>query len=155
MSSADQAFEVRRDGGGEHRIVAGIDGSASSLRALEWAARQAELTDATLEVIAAWEWPSALGWSSIPNNYDPQQDTRKELESLITPLRAAHPHLEVTSKIVEGHPAPVLVEESRGADLLVVGSRGHGAFVGMLIGSTSEHCVANAACPVVVFRGNA
>jgi nucleotide-binding universal stress UspA family protein len=55
-------------------------------------------------------------------------------------------------KLVEGHPAPVLIQESSGADLLVVGSRGHGEFIGMLIGSTSEHCVANAHCPVVVVR---
>jgi nucleotide-binding universal stress UspA family protein len=76
------------------------------------------------------------------------------LEPILVTLRAAHPNVVVTTKIVEGHPAPVLINASRGASLLVVGSRGHGEFVGMLIGSTSEHCVANAACPVVVLRRN-
>jgi nucleotide-binding universal stress UspA family protein len=137
------------------RIVAGIDGSAASLRALEWAARQAELTGARLEIVVAWEWPNTFGWSAIPNDYNPELDAQLLLEPLVATLRAAHPDVPISTKVVEGHPAPVLVNESRGADLLVVGSRGHGEFVGMLIGSTSEHCVANSACPVVVFRENA
>jgi nucleotide-binding universal stress UspA family protein len=135
-----------------HRIVVGIDGSPASLLALEWAARQAELTNSLLEIVAAWEWPTGFGWTAIPEGYDPATDTEKVLEPVLSSLRVAHPRVMLKQKIVEGHPAPVLVKESRGADLLVVGSRGHGEFVGMLIGSTSEHCVANAACPVVVFR---
>lgn len=155
MSSEDRANEVQNVSTEEyHRIVAGVDGSAASLRAIEWAARQAELTGATLEVVAAWEWPNSFGWSVMPSEYNPEQDAQGLLESLVAALRKSHPHAKVTWKVVEGHPAPVLVNESRGADLLVVGSRGHGEFIGMLIGSTSEHCVANAACPVVVFRHN-
>jgi nucleotide-binding universal stress UspA family protein len=128
-----------------HRIVAGIDGSPASVTALEWAARQAEYTKSDLEVVAAWEWPTSFGWSFIP-------DLATTLEPIIASLKRTHPDVVIVSKIVEGHPAPVLIHESVGADLLVVGSRGHGEFVGMLIGSTSEHCVANAACPVVVIR---
>lgn len=156
MSADVRTNEVAStDGEGARRIVAGIDGSPASLRALEWAARQAELTDATLEVVVAWEWPNSFGWSAIPNDYNPALDAEKLLETLLATLRVRHPDVPITSKVVEGHPAPVLVNESQGADLLVVGSRGHGEFVGMLIGSTSEHCVANSACPVVVFRENA
>ena len=70
-------------------------------------------------------------------------------------LRAEHPGLVVDPRIVEGHPAPVLVETSKDADLLVVGSRGHGEFVGMLIGSVSAYCVTNAHCPVLVYRSKA
>jgi nucleotide-binding universal stress UspA family protein len=138
----------------DHRIVTGIDGSTASLSALEWAARQAERTNASLEVVAAWEWPTNFGWSFIPDGYDPAGDLSRMLESVLATLHEAHPDLVVTTKIVEGHPAPVLINESVGADLLVVGSRGHGEFVGMLIGSTSEHCVAHAACPVVVIRSH-
>jgi nucleotide-binding universal stress UspA family protein len=54
--------------------------------------------------------------------------------------------------VLEGHPAPVLLELAKDADLLVVGSRGHGQFTGMLIGSVSEHVVSHASCPVVVVR---
>ncbi len=136
----------------ERRIVVGIDGSDASLAALEWAARQAEFIDASLHVVAAWEWPTSFGWSLIPEGFDPAGDAKGMIDPLITALRAAHPRIDVVAKIVEGHPAPVLIQESSGAELLVVGSRGHGEFVGMLIGSTSEHCVANARCPVVVFR---
>lgn len=138
-----------------HRIVVGIDGSPSSVSALQWAVRQAELTHGSLEIVATWDWPASFGWSSIPEGYDPASDLKKMIDPLIAGLRASHPQVTMESKIVEGHPAPVLIEESKGADLLVVGSRGHGEFVGMLVGSTSEHCVANASCPVVVIRGNA
>ena len=138
-----------------HRIVAGIDGSPASVAALEWAVRQAEYTKSDLEVVAAWEWPTSFGWSFIPDGYDPAGDLAKTLEPIVAKLKSAHPDVVIVSKIVEGHPAPVLIHESVGADLLVVGSRGHGEFVGMLIGSTSEHCVANAACPVVVIRNRA
>jgi nucleotide-binding universal stress UspA family protein len=138
-----------------HRIVVGIDGSEASLSALEWSARQAEYTDAALEIVAAWEWPTSYGWPVIPNGYDPSGDVREMIEPILSSLQAAHPHIAITCKIVEGHPAPLLIKESIGAELLVVGSRGHGEFVGMLIGSVSEHCVANAACPVVVFRRKA
>jgi len=137
------------------RIVVGIDGSPASLSALEWAVRQAEFTGASVEVVAAWEWPTSFGWSLIPEGYDPATDLQNMIDPLLSALRTNHPQVSMEAKVVEGHPAPVLIKESKGAELLVVGSRGHGEFFGMLIGSTSEHCVANAACPVVVFRGNA
>lgn len=155
MSSELQSKETTENGSdGRQRIVAGIDGSPASLNALEWAVRQAELTNASLEIVSSWEWPASFGWSLIPEGYDPATDLQKMVDQLLTSVRANHPKVSITAKIVEGHPAPVLINESKGASLLVVGSRGHGEFVGMLIGSTSEHCVANAACPVVVFRGN-
>jgi nucleotide-binding universal stress UspA family protein len=63
--------------------------------------------------------------------------------------------VKVSTVIVEGHPAAELLDQSAGADLLVLGSRGHGAFAGMLLGSVSEHCLAHASCPVVVVRHSA
>jgi nucleotide-binding universal stress UspA family protein len=135
------------------RIVAGFDGADSSLHALSWAARQAVLTDSTLEVVMTWEWPSSYGWAvPIPDDFDPEADTRKVLDAAIAGAQAEYPGLKVEGRLINGHPAPVLVEASKGADLLVVGSRGHGEFVGMLIGSVSEYCVTNAHCPVLVHR---
>ena len=58
----------------------------------------------------------------------------------------------VLARVVEGSPARSLLDISKGADLLVLGSRGHGPFVGMLLGSVSEYCAAHATCPVVVVR---
>ncbi len=138
-------------GGG--RIVVGIDGSPPSLDALSWAARQADLTGSTLEIVMTWEWPASYGWAApVPTDFDPEEDVRKALEDAVASVRAAYPDLSIDPRVVSGHPAPILVEASKGADLLVVGSRGHGEFVGMLIGSVSEYCATNAHCPVVVFR---
>ena len=156
MSSVQQASQQSDpDSKKSRRIVVGIDGSNASLLALEWAARQAEFTGASLEIVASWEWPTSYGWSVVPGGYDPSSDLHKMIEPILETLRVAHPRVDVQAKIFEGHPAPVLIRESIGAELLVVGSRGHGEFVGMLIGSVSEHCVANASCPVVVFREKA
>ena len=137
-------------------IVAGFDGSAASLEALAWAARQADLTGSTLQIVMTWDWPSSYGWAvPIPTDFDPEKDVQEAVDTAIAGLRAEHPDLVVDTRLVEGHPAPVLVEASKNADLLVVGSRGHGEFVGMLIGSVSAHCVTNAHCPVLVYRGKA
>ncbi len=133
------------------KIVAGIDGSVPSMHALEWAARQAELTGAALEVVMTWEWPTSYGWvAPWPEGWDPSAEVSKLLETATNDLHSAHPDLVVTARVLEGHPAEQLVEVSREADLLVLGSRGHGEFVGMLIGSVSEHCAAKAHCPVVI-----
>jgi nucleotide-binding universal stress UspA family protein len=135
------------------RIVVGVDGSASSLDALTWAARQAALTSAGLEVVMTWEWPGSYGWTvPVPDDFDPESSVRRTLEEALATVRAAHPGLDIEGKVVNGHPAPVLVEASKHADLLVVGSRGHGEFVGMLIGSVSEYCAGHATCPVLVYR---
>jgi nucleotide-binding universal stress UspA family protein len=144
MSSQPETF---------HRIVVGIDGSPSSLAALEWASNYAELTGATLEVLMTWEWPTSYGWSlPIPSGYEPGHDAAKALDEILEPRRREHPNITLQSAVLEGHAAPFLVKASQGADLLVVGSRGHGEFAGMLLGSVSEHCVTNAHCPVLVVR---
>ncbi|HUZ40687.1 MAG TPA: universal stress protein [Acidimicrobiales bacterium] len=156
MTSPESTLNAAGEGSSTPpRIVVGSDGSSSSILALEWAARQAEYLHATLEIVAAWEWPANFGWSVLPGGYDPAGDLEKMLDPLVESLQVAHPDVAISAKVVEGHPAPVLIKESVGAELLVVGSRGHGEFVGMLIGSTSEHCVAHAACPVVVIRSHA
>ncbi len=139
----------------DRRIVVGVDGSGSSQRALAWAARQGELTGATLDVVIAWEWPISSG-AVVPilSGWDPKAEAQKRLDETVDAVRAAHPAVTVRARTVEGHPAPVLVEASADAELLVVGSRGYGEFAGMLLGSVSEHCVTHAHCPVVVVRGD-
>ena len=137
------------------KIVVGHDGSASSQRALSWAARQAVLTGSTLEIVMTWEWPTSYGWAvPVPTDFDPESDIQKVLDSAVAGVLSEHPGLRVEPRLINGHPAPVLVEASKDADLLVVGSRGHGEFVGMLIGSVSEHCATNAHCPVLIHRAH-
>jgi nucleotide-binding universal stress UspA family protein len=136
-----------------HRIIVGIDGSDQSMKALIWAAGQAALTNSTLEVVTTWEWPSSYGWAlPLPPEYSPKSEAEKLLDDAVAQLGETHPDLDVRTAVKEGRPAPILTEASRTADLLVVGSRGHGEFTGMLLGSVSEHCVTNAHCPVVVIR---
>lgn len=131
-----------------------MDGSDSSRRALEWAAHQAALTEASVEAIITWEWPNSFGWAPpYPDGWNPATDAKKVVDEVIEPLSQRYPSVPMSGRVLEGHPAPILVEESRGAELLVVGSRGHGEFAGMLLGSVSEHCVSNAHCPVLVLRG--
>ncbi len=138
-------------------IVVGVDGSEGSLEALRWAGRQATLTRASLHVVTAWAFPEhrtpfgiVFDLESIA---DPTARARKELDRAITATLGSHTDFEVRADVVPGDEAPVLLDAARGADLLVVGSRGLGSFAGMVLGSVSERCVRHAECPVVVVRG--
>jgi nucleotide-binding universal stress UspA family protein len=143
-------------------IVVGIDGSEDSKDALRWAARQAELTATPVTAVMAWQLPVTFGtvWQ-MPATYgrshdlsqvDFSADAKKTLDAALEEVLGAGAHVPLTPQLVNGHPAPVLIEASRHAALLVVGRSGHGGFAGMLIGSVSQHCVSHAACPVVVVR---
>ncbi len=136
-------------------IVVGVDGSEPSKDALRWAARQAEVTGASLRVVMSWEIPSMAYWAPLPENLDFEKQTSEALHQTIVEVLGEEPAVPIEEVVVEGHPAPVLLDRSHEADLLVVGSRGHGAFTGMLLGSVSEHVVSHAACPVVVVRHRA
>jgi nucleotide-binding universal stress UspA family protein len=134
-------------------IVVGVDGSDSSIRALGWAAGQAKLTGASLTVVTTWEFPPTFGWSPpYPSDFDPNRDARAALQKNVDAVLGPDPDLAVELEVVEGHPAFVLTDKAAGAELLVVGSRGHGAFAGMLLGSVSEYCASHAPCPVVIVR---
>jgi nucleotide-binding universal stress UspA family protein len=135
------------------RIVVGVDGSDSSMAAVRWGAEQAALLGAELELVTAWEWPLNYGAPMLlPDDFNPEKDAMALLDEAEAAARQGHLDLRVHKRVREGHPAPVLVAASEGATMLVVGSRGHGAFVGMVLGSVSEHCVTSAKCPVLVIR---
>lgn len=136
----------------ENLIVVGVDGSASSREALRWAAGQAELTGGSLRVVMAWFWPVVSGYAPPPPEMDLARDAEVVVDGLVADVLGDSPGAPVEKRVVEGAPAAVLVEASSEAALLVVGSRGHGAFAGMLLGSVSAHCVSHARCPVVVVR---
>ncbi len=141
-------------------VVIGVDGSAESVGALKWAATYAAATGATLTAVLSWHYPAAAGPAPIgkapkPISDEIRAEMQETLDKVLTEVFGTPAPEKVQTKVAYGHPAPVLVEESQDADLLVVGHRGHGAFTGMLVGSVSMHCVANAGCPVVVVRGRA
>ncbi len=134
-------------------IIIGMDGSQSSREALHWAVEQAKVTGATLEAVMAWESPIPWGRTpTLPPGQDPEDETRKLLAEAVESVLGPHSAHDVHEVVVEGHAAPTLIAASEHADLLVVGSRGHGAFAGMLLGSVSQHCATNARCPVVIVR---
>ena len=134
-------------------IVVGFDGSEHAKTALTWALRQAELTGARLVAVTCWEYPMNFGWvPPFPSDFRPDEDARRMLDEAIEQAQIGHGHLDVDRVVVEGNPAQVLLDTAKGADLLVLGTRGHGGFTGLLLGSVSEYCVAHAGCPVVVVR---
>jgi|SRR5271165_239373 len=138
-------------GTSEHFIVVGVDGSEPSLAALKWAARQARLTGAELWAVTSWEISTTSGWApTFPTDYDPQAIAKEVLDRAILDTLGPSPDIPLHRLVEEGHAAPVLLKTANGADLLVVGSHGHGAFAGMLLGSVSAHVAGHAPCAVVV-----
>ena len=144
---------------GIDQIVVGVDGSDSSRKALAWAYDEAGHHGATLLVVSTWEPPTVPMtppyWNLTPEEYgdQPRQEVLQRLERFTSELVPKDPAVDVRTSVEEGkNPAKVLIERSKEADLVVVGSRGHGGFVGMLLGSVSQHLVAHAECPVVVVR---
>jgi nucleotide-binding universal stress UspA family protein len=136
-----------------HRTVVGVDGTAASLAALDWAAARAASTGSTVVAVAVWEWPRGFGQAVlIPSDYDPAGDAESMVRTAVDEARRRHPDVGFLPMAVEGRAADVLVEASRGADLLAVGSRGHGEVAGLLVGSVSEHCATHAHSPVLVVR---
>ncbi|TVS87014.1 universal stress protein [Mycobacterium helveticum] len=133
-------------------MVVGVDGSPGSEGALRWAAKQAQLTGAELHAITSWQTPSAYGYYVDYSDADAAAEAQKTLEQVISKSLGTPPSVPVVTSVVKGQPAEVLVEASRSAELLVVGSRGRGTFTAMLLGSVSQHCVQHAACTVVVVR---
>jgi nucleotide-binding universal stress UspA family protein len=138
----------------EHRIVVGVDGSPSSRQALRWAVRQAALTGSVVDAVIAWHDPSSYGgygWLVADTSY--AEPAAKTLSETVGSTIPADSSVTVRQRVVAGNPARVLLDAADGADLLVVGSRGHGGFAGMLLGSVSQHCVHHSTCPVLVIRG--
>jgi nucleotide-binding universal stress UspA family protein len=147
----------REEPAGEVRgtdIVVGVDGSPSSKAALRWALAQARRTGARVQAVTSWEFPAYYGMGAVLPYEDFAATAGKILsESVQEALEADAPGVLVLETVVHGHPAQTLIDMSAHAALLVVGSRGHGAFTGTLLGSVSQRCAQHAHCPVVVVRG--
>jgi nucleotide-binding universal stress UspA family protein len=137
-------------------IVVGVDGSPGSRKALAWAAAEAATHGSDLHVVNAWEhtlMPPA-GSVTVSEHYvpDDSQRTSDDLVRVIKEELGEEPPVVVQPLVRQGRPAKVLIEESTDADLLVVGTRGHGGFAGLVLGSVSQHVAAYAKCPVAVIR---
>jgi nucleotide-binding universal stress UspA family protein len=146
------------------RIVVGLDGSPGSRAALALAHQEARLRGAALHAVHVWRIPLGL---SLPEpsvaGHAPvsvadldrlaerfRQQANELLEQMLVEELGQEPEVEVRREVVEANPAEALIEAARGADLLVVGSRGLGGFRGLLLGSVSQHVAQHAPCPVAI-----
>jgi len=137
----------------ERRIVVGVDGSVPSKAALAWAVKQARLTGAAVEAVIAWEFPVTYGYPApVPSGIDYAGIAAEVVADAIAEVSGPGEPVTIRSTVAAGNPARVLLDASAGAELLVVGSRGHGGFTEALLGSVGQHCVHHATCPVVVIR---
>lgn len=133
------------------RIVVGVDGSDSSIAALRWGARIASALSLDLQVVAVWQYPVMALDTFYPfEGPSPQEETEKILTDAIATVFDGKPPLSLTTVVRSGPVARTLIEQSEGAEMLVVGSRGHGGFVGLLLGSVSATVAEHAHCPVLV-----
>lgn len=138
-------------------IVVGIDGSESALEAAVWAAKAAERQGKSLTILAAYETQAAAYAPALVIPQDVIDIIRKEAEENVhtaaAKARTTAPSVDVTGKVVEGRPSPVLIDASHDAALVVVGSRGLGGVRGLFLGSVGVDVAAHAASPVVVYAG--
>ncbi len=162
--TADPSTDVTDVAAAAGRIVVGIDGSTGSAAALHWAVEEAQLRGAEVHAVMAWQQPVAIGAASgltlgmdpaigaefvLAAAADAEAEAEAEAASLVAKAGEASDVL-IVCEALEGYPAKTLIRAAEGADLLVVGTRGHGGFVGALVDSVSHYVVAHATCPVVV-----
>ncbi|MEU8298528.1 universal stress protein [Micromonospora sp. NPDC048909] len=153
----DRAGPAERAVTGE-QILVGYDGSPDAAFALKWALDEASRSGRPVRLAYVFEWLTVVGWlgPGVAPGAWPDETARREVEELVrraaAEAAAAHPDLDVTGEVFDGPPALVLQEHSAQAALLVLGSRGHGGFGGLLAGSTAVAVTAHAHCPVVVLR---
>ncbi|MGH7761490.1 MAG: universal stress protein [Candidatus Dormibacteraceae bacterium] len=145
-------------------VVVGVDGSAGATEALRWAVVEARLRNVRLRIVHAWTYDYTglpLGGFAAMGGFEPyvslgtdtvdvQRAAEDLLERAISEVAGEVEGVELERHVVEGGAAHVLIGAALGANLLVVGSRGHGGFAGLMLGSVSQQCVSHAPCPVVV-----
>lgn len=137
-------------------IVVGVDGSEGARHALEWAAGEAKGRGVPLTVVLAWQWPTGFyvgaSWAGVtPEVIDDLRSLAEQrLDKTCSEVESALEGLTVTREVIEGAPAPALLKAAEDADLLVVGTRGHGGFAGLLLGSVSQQCAHHSPCPIVI-----
>ena len=135
----------------KRRIIVGVDGSESSLDALRSAARMAAALECPLEAISVWVYPPVFE-ADPPVQWELKEDAQRTVDAAGGAVFGAEFPAWFTATTRRGSPTRVFIEESADAEMLVLGSRGHGGFVGMLLGSVSTACVQHALCPVLIVR---
>lgn len=136
------------------RIVVGTDGSPASVDAVRWALEAASLVDAWLDVVLVWGVDVDFGWLGTPPTHgwlaDPMTEGRALVQAVIDRVCAGQPAGAVRTFVIEGDPVQCLLAHAAGADILVVGDRGAGGFLGLQLGSVASACARHATCPVLI-----
>lgn len=135
----------------QQRIVVGIDGSKESIAALHWAVEEAARRDASVEVIHAWHFiyvGDPMGAAIMASAKDLEGAAEQVVAEALAAV--ASEGVKVTGRTVEGAPARILIDASKDAELLVVGRRGRGGFLGLLLGSVAQQLAHHASCPLVL-----
>ena len=137
-------------------IVVGVDGSEGAKAALHFALEEAKLRQATLRAVHTWQIRYSGGFGMegfgpvIPADFEVRRTAEGVLHDVLQEAVPDADGIAIERRVAEGGAATVLIDESRNADLLVVGSRGLGGFAGLLLGSVSQQCAHHAACPVAI-----
>lgn len=135
-----------------YRIVVGVDGSPGGRLALKWALREAARRGGTIQAVIAWQWDGPAA-APVPDVYPEAAKDRavqilsRELDATMADFVTPPP---VATEVVQGSPGAVLTRAAQDADLLALGSHGHGRLHRAVLGSVSEECIRHASCPVVV-----
>ncbi|MFJ8503915.1 universal stress protein [Streptomyces avermitilis] len=134
-------------------VTVGVDGSPESTAAAAWAGREAVRRDLPLRIVYAWQWqPYDI---ALAADRDTQAGWAQEaVRAVERTIAERHPRLTVSTRVLEGSPVDSLVAAAEEAELLVLGSRGHGAFVGFLVGSVGQQVIAESVRPVVLVRSD-
>lgn len=135
-------------------IVVGVDGSAHSLAALEWAIAEARMRQGLIRIVTAWYYPplaSTVGDGVIDDTFK-QAAEQAQATAVTATVDAGVP---VTGQVVESSPAVALLHAAADADLLIVGSHGHRRLTGLLLGSVAAHVIHHSPCSVLIVRPTA
>lgn len=132
-------------------ILVGVDGSSSSIDALRSAGKLSEALGHPIEAVTVWDYPTLTGYY-VAAEWEPERDAKDILDTAIEEAFPSGVPQGLIRAVRNGSPARVLIEESSRAEMLVVGSRGRGGFVGLLLGSVSATCAEHARCPVLVMH---
>lgn len=135
------------------RIVVGTDGSDNSLGALRWALHEAGLRKATVDVIHVWNHVpiiDPMGFATVGYTADEEAAAKKVLRDVLLKVDSTRGSVQVNDIVTQGSASQALLSAAKGAELVVVGRRGHGGFMGLLLGSVATQVVNHCPCPVVV-----
>src|ERR1700735_5465864 len=143
-----------RGAGGEGRGGGGGGGAAASRHALQWARFMARALDARIDAVTVWEISAVVASAAWDDDWAPEKEAAANLQATVAEVLGSGTTTPIREIVRHGSAAAELVQASEGAQLLILGRRGHGGFRGLLLGSVSATCAAHAHCPVLIVHGD-